>query len=459
MMQSETQTLELEKKEIPVIGSCDVVVAGGGTAGAIAAISAAMEGLDVLVIEQSGGLGGTSTAGLVSPVMPSHIADYPLSKLNRPTALRGELAEMLDATGEYNDAHHCICFNPIRMTVALEELLTKYGGNVLFHTTLVDVVKEGDTITHAIVYNKGGLQAVAAKVFIDCTGDADLCVMAGVPTFSGNSAGVNQNISLRFEMAQVDIPRYEAFMRKLAASEGGRDAFMRQKYEEGYLREEDIYHFQTFTVPGKPNCLAFNCPELGRAVNVIDPAYMSRQQMEGKRAVMKLAKFCKECVEGFENAFVTQISPILGIRDSRRIQAEYMLTCEDVHAFRKFRDGIAVSNYPLDAHGEKNYGMGVGQYDPDTPATERYYEVPLRSLIPVGISNLLCAGRCAGTDFFAQSTTRIQHTCHYMGEAAGIAAGLAIERAQSLRQLDGSAVRAKMAARGDVLLAKKYEEE
>ena len=452
-------TIPFPAKNLPLAGTYDVIVAGGGTAGAIAAISAAMEGLSVLVIEQSGGLGGTSTAGLVSPVMPSHIANFPLCRLNRPTALRGELAALLDAAGEYNDAHNCIFFNPIRMTVALEELLTKYGGNVLFHTTLVDVIKADDRITHAIVYNKGGLSAIAAAVFIDCTGDADLCVMAGVPTFSGNSEGVNQNISLRFEMAQVDIPRYEAFMKRLAESEGGRDAFMRQKYEEGYLREEDIYHFQTFTVPGKPNCLAFNCPELGRTVNVIDPAYMSRQQIEGKQAVMKLARFCKKCVEGFENAFVTQISPILGIRDSRRIKAEYMLTSEDVHAFRKFRDGIAVSNYPLDAHGEKNYGMGTRSYDPDTPVDERYYEIPLGSLIPVGVDNVLCAGRCAGTDFFAQSTTRIQHSCHYMGEAAGIAARFAVEGALPLRSIDGAAVREVMAKRGDPLLCKKYEEE
>ena len=194
-------------------------------------------------------------------------------------------------------------------------------------------------------------------------------------------------------------------------------------------------------------------------MNVIDPAYMSRQQIEGKQAVMKLARFCQECVEGFENAFVTQVSPILGIRDSRRIQAEYMLTSEDVHAFRKFRDGIAVSNYPLDAHGEKNYGMGTRNYASNTPADERYYEIPLGSLIPVGVDNVLCAGRCAGTDFFAQSTTRIQHSCHYMGEAAGIAARFAVEGALPLRSIDGAAVREVMAKRGDPLLCKKYEEE
>lgn len=455
----DTKTIALDKKEIPVVGRYDVFVAGGGTAGAVAAISAAMEGLSVLVAEQTGSLGGTSTLGLVSPIMATHIKDHPVRTLTRPTALRGQIAQMMSDSGEYDDRFGGASFNPIRQAVVLETILDDYGGEILFHTVLVDIKREGDRVTHAIVYNKGGLSAIEAKVFIDCTGDADLCVMAGVPTFSGNQKGINQNISLRFEMAQVDIPTYDAFMKRIAESEGGREAFMRQKYEEGYIREEDIYHFQTFHIPGKPNCLAFNCPELGRTVNVIDPHYISRQQIEGKRAVMKLAKFCRECIEGFEKAFVTQISPILGIRDSRRIHAEYMLTCEDVHAFRKFPDGISVSNYPLDAHGEADYGQGMGQYDPDTPSEERYYEIPLRSLIPIGIDNLLCAGRCAGTDFFAQSTTRIQHSCHYMGEAAGIAARFAIEGDLPVRMVDGKRVRRKMAERGDVLLATLYEGE
>ncbi len=450
------QTVTLTEKEIPIFGCFDVVVAGGGTAGSIAAISAAMEGMKVLVIEQSGCLGGTSTAGLVSPVMGTHIKNYSVGRLGRPTKLRGEIAKRMDETGHYCDKYGGVSFNPIDMAVVLEELLVDVGGKILFHTTLVDVKKNSDKITHAIIYNKGGISAVEAKVFIDCTGDADLCVMAGVKTFSGNSEGINQNVSLRFEMAQVDTKVYEAFMKKIEESEGGREAFMRQKFNEGYLREEDIYHFQTFYIPGKPNCLAFNCPELGRTKNVIDPEYLSRQQIEGKKAVMKLARFCKECIEGFEGSFVTQISPVLGIRDSRRIEAEYILTNEDVHSFKKFYDGIAVSNYPLDAHGEKGYGQDCGRYDMSIPEEDRYYEIPLRSLIPVGVDNLLCAGRCAGTDFLAQSTTRIQHSCHYMGEAAGIAAAFAVQKDNPVKEVDGAAVRKKMAERGDALLSREF---
>ena len=453
------QTVTLQEKNIPVVGCYDTVIAGGGTAGCFAALSALKEGLSVLILEQSGGVGGMSCAGLVTTAMPSHVPDGSLRERYRSSLLYAPLIGALEASGDAEIyPYGSMGFNPERMEEVLETAIVEGGGRILFHTTLIDAVKDGNRIRYAVFYNKGGLAAVEAKVFIDCTGDADLCVMAGVPTESGNRDGVNQNISLRFEMAQVDIPVYEAFMDKLEHSPGGRDAFMRQKYEEGYLREEDIYHFQTFHIPGKPNCLSFNCPELGRGVNVIDPWYQSEKQTYGKQAVFKLARFVKECVPGFEHAFISKISPMLGIRDSRRIRAEYMLTADDVFSFRKFRDGIAASNYPLDAHGEKDYGKGSGTYDPAVPAGERYYEIPLRCLIPVGVDNLLCAGRCIGTDFLTQSTTRVQFTCQYTGEAAGIAAHYAVRDGLPLREIDGLSVRRVMASRGDVLLKKEYNE-
>ncbi len=259
-------------------------------------------------------------------------------------------------------------------------------------------------------------------------------------------------------MAGVDIPTYNAFVAQQRKEHGNLQKFLEEKYAEGYITENDTLHFQTFPVTGKPGCLSFNCPDLGRAVNVIDARYMSRQQISGKLSVLRLANFVKNCVPGFENAFITQISPVLGIRDSRRIHAEYTMTKDDVFQYRKFTDGIAVSNYPLDAHGETAYGAGEGTYSESIYPMERYYEVPFRSLIPVGVDNVLCAGRCAGTDFFAQSTTRIQHTCQYMGEAAGIGCRLAIEKALPFREINGGYIRQKMGEYGCTLLQKQYTE-
>lgn len=446
--------ITLQSKSVAVYGEYDVVVIGGGTAGSVAAIAAAREKLKVLLVEQSGTLGGMQTRGLVATIMPNFIEGFPLSSISR------EIHRRLVARGDciMEENGYCGEFNPIGMQIVQEELAVESGVEILYHTTFVDIVKNEHYIEYALVCNKDGLSAVKGKYFIDCTADADLCFAAGVLCESGNKNGENQDISLRFEMAQVDIDRYEAFMKKVSKQAGGIRGFLLDKYNKGYIRNADVYHFQTFRVIGKPGCLSFNCPDLGRAVNVIDARYMSLQQIEGKKAVEKLSKFVKAFIPGFENAFITQISPILGIRDSRRILAEYTLTTSDIYEYRKFYDGIAVSNYPLDAHGEDEFGTKTGTYITDVPDGKKYYEIPLRSLVPQNIDNVLCAGRCIGTDFFAQSTIRIQHTCQYMGEAAGIACKIAKETGLPFCKLNGKLVREKMAEYGALMLKNNGED-
>ena len=445
------QYISYDKKDLPVFGQYDVVIVGGGTSGAVAALSALKEGLTTLIIEKNGCLGGMQTTGMVTPMMPNHMPNYPRCALDME--INAELAKFSAYTEELKQGEKATCgsFNPIFLQAVLDQLITKNRGNILFHTTVVDAIVVDGRIDCVIVYNTGGLQAVRAKCFIDCTADAELCRMCGVGLFSGNQDGINQNVSLRFEMAGVDIPAYEKHMAQICSAEGGRLAFMTDKYEKGYIRKDDIYHFQTFEIPGKPNCLAFNCPELGRSKNTTDPLHISQKMIEGRQAVIKLADFCVRFLDGFQNAYISAISPVLGLRETNRIDAEYMLTISDVFGYRKFEDGIAVSNYPLDAHGEKNFGLVYNDYIETSPE-QRYYEIPLRSLIPKGVDNLLCVGRCIGTDFLTQSTTRVQTTCRYMGEAAGIACRFAIEEQIPFRQLQGQKVRRIMAQRGAEML-------
>ena len=321
--------------------------------------------------------------------------------------------------------------------------------DILYYTTLVDAVLEDRTITHVIVNNKNGLAAYKAKCFIDCTGDADLIKLVGASYQPGNHNRVNQPVSLRFDMAGIDFERFHAYMRSLgndqykyfAMNTPGMKDIIRKAYENGVLTEQDACYFQAFGIPGRPDGMNFNCPELTTKENVVDAEFMTQKQLEGKKAIMRLRKFLRDYIPGFENAYITSIAQLVGFRESRRIEAEYMLTIEDVLTYRKFPDGIAASHYPIDVHGVDDVSLGL-KYQHDVPVDEQYWEVPFRVMIPKTLDNVLTAGRCAGMDFRAQSAARIQPTCRSMGEAAGIAAAMAVKNeAVRFNEIDGTAVR------------------
>lgn len=438
-------------KELPVYGHFDVVVIGGGTAGAAAAISAAEEGLNTLVLEKNGSMGGTQTNGFAVPTMFNGIENNPLSPVDNE--INSRLAQM----GAYelrpnNDGH----FNPVCMQMVLEQLLVEKGGKILYFTPVVDVVMDGKKIKYAVIYNNGGLQAVFADCFIDASGDAEVCRMSGAELTGGNSEGLNQHVTLRFEVANVDYDRFKAQCQRLRENGSRFLYFLEEEAKKGNLDPEYATICQTFPVLGKPDCLSFNGPWVGeRSHNVADPEVISEKMIAGRKRIFGVFNTYKNFAEGFEDAYISAIAQTLGIRESRRVVAEYTLTVNDVFRHAKFPDGIGASNYHLDAHGEANFSADFMAYEPIDPA-EHYYEIPFRSLIPRGIDNLLVVGRCAGTDFLAQSTTRIQHTCRYMGEAAGIACRLAIEGKSAFRDVDGKLVRRRMADKGAVLLQKEY---
>lgn len=445
------ESISYTPKSLPVYGHFDVVVIGGGTAGAAAAISAAEEGLNTLVLEKNGSMGGTQTNGFAVPTMFNGIENNPLSPVDNE--INSRLAEM----GAYerrpnNDGY----FNPVYMQIVLEQLLVEKGGKLLYFTPVVDVVMDGQKVSYAVIYNNGGLQAVFADCFIDATGDAEVCRMSGAELTGGNNTGLNQHVTLRFEAANVDLPRYRAQCGRLLEDGTNFRGFLEAEAKKGNLDPEHATSCQMFPVLGKPGCVSFNGPWVGeRSENVADPEVITEKMIAGRKKLCGVFNAYKKYADGFENAYISAIAQTLGIRESRRVVTEYILTVEDIFSHAKFPDGIGASNYHLDAHGEANFSAEFSAYKPIAPE-EHYYEIPFRSLIPRGIDNLLVVGRCAGTDFLAQSTTRIQHTCRYMGEAAGIACRFAIDSKKAFRDIDGKLVRRCMADRGAVVLQREY---
>lgn len=216
------------------------------------------------------------------------------------------------------------------------------------------------------------------------------------------------------------------------------------------LLERDGDYFQGFSVPGMPGVISFNCPRLAAEINDGADAWaLSRAQVDGRVAIDRLVRFLRMYFEGCDQSFIVSYAPMVGVRETRRIVGEYVLTLEDILLCRAFEDAICRNHYPVDIHSPKGQKL-VHERSGELPyfKLEAYHEIPYRSLIPRGLSNVLVPGRCASATFEAQSAIRVQQNCHSMGEAAGLAAAWCAQEGLEVRQVDGIRLREALRARG-----------
>lgn len=441
----------------------DIVVCGAGTAGSIAAIAAANEGKTVALIEQFGSAGGTATLGLVTPLMHTGIKGNPMCSYISQ-AINKKLVEYGGASGDGS------AFDPQMLALILEEFLDNEKIKIFYHTFICDVQKEGNAIKGIIVHNKSGRGLIIGKIYIDATGDGDVSYLAKASFLSGDEeTNKNQPVSLRYMVGGVDIERFWNYLNQHKTPEQREEKYdpnqnfhaavtipdrgwplypvFMEAISKGDLIEEDAIYWQVFGVPGRRDTLAFNCPEFFDRTNATNYEDLTHVQLQGKKAILRQLRFYKKYFPGFEDAYISDVASMVGVRESRRIITDYILTAEDVVSHRKFEDGIAQSNYPVDIHGRKLkliYTEGSKSKDNEKP----YYEIPYRSLVVKGIDNLLVAGRCIGADFVAQSSLRIMPICRAIGEACGIAASLAIEKNINIHSINGADVRRCMIQKG-----------
>lgn len=427
----------------------DVAVIGGGTAGTACAIVCGESGLKTIVAEKGSCLGGSQVSGLVCPFMSHHIEgekDGPF-----PPILRRVVNKLRE---KYPDCapNGGIRFDPNYLSFIYEGMAESADVDIMYDSTLAYANTSNGSIESVVLATKKGLVEVKAKIYVDCTGDALLSDFAGATVFTGDE-GVNQRTSLRFEMSGVDGDKFGEYLKAGGQNYGNTKEtiyvdhgtcpafkqFLNDMVECGELTKQDISYVQAFSMPGKIGALAFNCPELGEYGDILDPMTASKMYIDGRKAIYRLANAFIKHIPGFEEAYISAISSMLGIRESRRVDAVYNLTAEDVISKRKFDDAIVRSNYPIDIHGrELNFGKIKMNTD------ERFYEVPFRSLISKDILNLLVAGRCAGFDFTAQSAVRVQTTCMAMGEACAHASAMSIKGNIPLKEIDGKKLKSIM---------------
>lgn len=449
---------------LPGLAHVDILVVGGGTAGAVAGIAAGRTGYRTLVVEQLGALGGTQTAALVTPMMPNQVDQVPLNG-----GIDGEINQRLNdlqESGVWKDGNRG-WFNPESLKWVLEEMVLASGAELLYYSFFEDVIVADQQVLGVVVTNKAGRGKILAQRTIDATGDGDVAYRAGVDFASGDpETGVNQPFSVRFHLGNVDLSRLAAFLRDLGRhdileqAEGSQvplihtamvwergwtlEPLFHQAVADGVLLPEDGEYFQVFTMAGRPGELAFNCPRISGQVDGTNPWHLTQAQVLGRRAMRRYGEFCRRYLPGCENAYLVMGAPLVGVRESRRMVGEYVLTEADVLGAQKFPDGIARNNYPIDIHRPtKDQRPGLTRLPPGA-----YHEIPYRCLVPLGVEQLLVAGRCLSATFAAQGSVRVQSNCRAMGEAAAVAMGMSLTDQITPRQVDGVRLRQKLIAQG-----------
>ena len=412
----------------------DIIVVGGGFAGAAAAISAGRLGKSVLLIEKYNCMGGAACYDLVNPFMPYMTTDPESGdRIDLSCGLFTEIVDRLRALGGARNEKRSLPFNEEVLKYLLNTMAIESGVELLYQTYVTGVRKEGDKINAVKISNVSGNSEIEADCFIDATGDANLAVMAGCPYRLGReSDNLCQPMTLCFRLAGVkgfdaDVKaRINALYTEYQAS--GRIKNPRENVLIFRTLVKDILHFNTTRVVK------------------LDPTNaedVTKAEITAREQVFEMYNFLRENFDEFKDSTLISTGIQIGVRESRMIEGEYVLTKEDLLSCARFEDSIAVCNYDIDIHSPD--GSGTSHYY--FPKGE-YYAIPYRCLVPKNTANLLVAGRCVSADHDAQASLRIMPTCATLGEAAGVAASLVVENSCYVRDVDVDALRSILRENG-----------
>ena len=427
------ETIRIEKN-IPVVGRYDVVVCGGGPAGFIAAIAAARKGASVALVEQYGFLGGMATTSYVAPLSVftykgrKVIGGIPWEFIERLEELGGGLIEK--PLGN-------VAFDPELYKLLCQRMVLEAGVKLYLHSYLSGCVCGDGRISQVIIENKSGSQALEADVFIDCTGDADLAYMAGVP-MQDKSGRPLQPMSSYFILNGVDTdsPIVREAMHHNKQGENCYCLPMRKKMLE--LQEElDIPDFggPWYCTTLHDGCVAVNVTRA--SADACDAEQLSAAECSLREDCFRMAGIFRKLFPEFRNCYVASVAVNGGVRETRNIKGMHVISAQEyLNAFH-YEDSISRGAHPIDIHASKGASQSV------TFLEEPAY-VPYRALIAEGFPNLLVAGRCLSADRVAFASLRVQASCMGSGQAAGVAAALASASGVSVQDVDVPALVAEL---------------
>ena len=405
-------------RKVPIIRDVDIVVVGGGMAGASAAIAAGRMGLKTLLVEYFGCLGGNATTSLVNTFCGFY------TKENLVPIVKGVGGEIIQTMIDRNAAKKKgwgLSFDPENLKLILDEKMAEARVELLYYTQMVDPILENNTIKGVVVANKGGRQAILAKRVLDCTGDGDVCASANVPFELGDGKGGFQGCDMAFQLVNVGKAFDPKNYRKVLLDEAT-EAIRTGQYKMSRA-QGIIMHIMI------PGAYWVNMAGVPWVVNGLDPYHLTQATIDGRKVVRELQRFFRDKIPGLDHADVIQTAAKIGLRETRRVMGEHLLTAEEVLQGKKFDDGIGANAWPVEIVSAQKRKFVFLKGDD-------FHTIPYRSLVPQKVENLLMAGRFISCTHGAQASIRVMGPAATMGHAVGTAAALSIKERVSARKLN-----------------------
>ena len=409
-------------KELEVRASYDVVVAGSGPAGICAAVAAARQGAKVALVERYGVVGGNLTAGYVGPI---------LGMVSKGT-MRDEIVKLLgvpenDMIGETGRAHD---FERAKMLLA--QFVNHPNIDVYLQTTVTDVIKEGNAVVGLVVTAGEGQFVIKGAVTIDATGDGLVSYLAGAQTEKGREDGLMQPVTLEFTIAGVDESKGIICIGDVDEVKLGDERFLdycKRRAVEGEIPEKIAavrLHPMVYDGYRQVNTTQVNGVDMTRVEQIFKADLELREQM------YLLEDFFHKHIPGYENCRVISSGTTTGVRETRRVIGDYVITAEELAAGCRFDDVIVHrAEFIVDIHNPAGSGQAEEHIQYCDP-----YDLPYRCFTPKGVENLYTAGRCISGTHRAHASYRVMSICMAMGEAVGIAAALCAAEGVTPRELD-----------------------
>ena len=396
----------------------DLIVLGGGPAGVAAAVCAARTGLDVMLIERYGFLGGQATG--------AYVVYLPCISDGTQVLTQGFFAELLDRLSELGgvrrlepkDERSNLVTHAETLKFVLDSLVSEAGVELRLHSFAVGVWQEGGRIAGVLLASKSGIQRATARYFVDATGDADMAQWCRIPYRKRDaSSGKANAVTTVYRLGNVDVDRAVR-----AAASADWEAVARQAVDTVGMKLQIL----PTMIPGEVWCNNLHLFDID-ATNAAD---LTRAELRGRERIQEALVFYRQHVPGFENCQLLETAPMIGVRESRLVVGEYEVTAADLDSSRRFEDSIAK----------------CGSWN-----TTIHCDLPYRSLVSRKVPNLIFAGRCVSVSQEIVDYVRQIPTCSVLGQAAGLAVSIAVEGRASLADLDVKALQAMLRASGGIV--------